>query len=186
MRLCADASLFTARCCSRAKTKPLRGLTSWLPKRPSRSLFPPTPGCCRCSATMANNVIVTSGDAAGQILVTGGAVPVSGGTASSWSCPHPLRLACRNRSTGHLAPAAERTALMTSYKNGRRPAKLEPVATATAAGHRSDGTISSSENLQEVSREIQDGPELGFKPVMSSAAKRPATCCGTPFNPVHS
>src|SRR5262245_58266798 len=73
-----------------------------------------------------------------------------------------------------------------AYKIGHRPAKLGPVATAIAGGHRSDGTISYSENLQEISREIQDGPELGFKPVMTSAAKRPATCCGTPFKPVHS
>jgi hypothetical protein len=75
---------------------------------------------------------------------------------------------------------------MTSYKNGHRPAKPKTVATATAGGHRSGGTISSSENLREICREIQDGPELGLKPVMSSAAKQPATCCGTPFNPVHS
>jgi len=75
---------------------------------------------------------------------------------------------------------------MTSYKNGHRPAKPEPVATATAGGHPSGGTISSSEILQEISREIQDGPEFGFKPVMSSAAKQLAMCYGTPFNPVHS
>jgi hypothetical protein len=155
-------------------------------KAPIKVTFSPDAGLLSVFGDDGDNVIVTSRDAAGQILVNGGAVPVSRGTAPSWSCPHPLRLACRNQSPGHLAPAAERSALMTSYKNGRRPAKLEPVATATAAGHRSDGTISSSENLQEISREIQDGPELGFKPVMSSAAKRPATCCGTPFNPVHS
>src|SRR5262249_36779800 len=95
------------------------------------------------------------------------------------------RVGC-NHSAGHLAPAADRSALMTPYKNGQRSAKPKPVATATAGDHRSGGSISSSENLREICREIQDGPELGFKPVMSSATKQPATCCGIPFNPMHS
>jgi len=151
-----------------------------------KATFSPTTGLLSEFGDDGDNVIVTSRDAAGQILVNGGAVPVCGGAAPSWSCPHPLRRACCNQSTRHLAPAAERSALLTHTRLviGRPNLGLSPLPSPAAIGAMALYRL--RKISRKISREIQDGPELGFKPVMTSAAKRPATCCGTPFKPVHS
>jgi Ca2+-binding RTX toxin-like protein len=49
-------------------------------KAPIKATFSPDAGLLSVSGDDADNVIVTSRDAAGQILVNGGAVPVTGGT----------------------------------------------------------------------------------------------------------
>src|SRR5262249_39827063 len=55
--------------------------TEIMATKPSvKATFSPSAGVLSVSGDDADNVIVTSRDAAGQILVNGGAVPVSGGT----------------------------------------------------------------------------------------------------------
>jgi len=51
-------------------------------KAPIKATFSPDAGLLSVFGDDGDNVIVTSRDAAGQILVNGGAVPVSGGTAT--------------------------------------------------------------------------------------------------------
>src|SRR5260221_14686294 len=51
-------------------------------KAPIKATFSPDAGLLSVFSDDGDNVIVTSRDAAGQILVNGGAVPVSGGTAT--------------------------------------------------------------------------------------------------------
>ena len=51
-------------------------------KAPFKATFSPDAGLLSVFGDDGDNVIVTSRDAAGQILVNGGAVPVSGGTAT--------------------------------------------------------------------------------------------------------
>ena len=47
-----------------------------------KATFSPTPGLLSVIGDESDNTITTSRDAAGQILVNGGAVPVAGGTAT--------------------------------------------------------------------------------------------------------
>ena len=72
--LCRSA---TCRHPSRAADNPLERTQPWR----SRQASSPAPACCRCSATASTITITVSRDAAGQILVNGGAVPVLGGQA---------------------------------------------------------------------------------------------------------
>src|SRR5260370_3640639 len=52
-------------------------------KAPIKATFSPDAGLLSVFGDDGDNVIVTSRDAAGQILLNGGSVPVSGGTATA-------------------------------------------------------------------------------------------------------
>jgi Ca2+-binding RTX toxin-like protein len=79
MRSCADASLFTARV-ARSQRQTFVRTDIMATKAPIKATFSPDARLLSVSGDDGDNVIVTSRDAAGQILVNGGAVPVTGGT----------------------------------------------------------------------------------------------------------
>ena len=58
-----------------AAGNPSKGPHQWR----SRLAFPRAPACCPCSATISDDIITVSRDAAGRILINGGAVAVQGG-----------------------------------------------------------------------------------------------------------